>query len=193
MSGIESKATPINSNRISVNNKNLEKSIENFWKIDSYGTTKDANPSLLPRNEKKALDILEKSVTKIGGHYSLGLLWRDASRNLSNDRSLTFSRFLSFKKKFKNNLKLHKQYHEAIKEYIEKGHPTKIKDKNNTGNVINYLFHHAVVNINKPSKVSVGFDVGATCNSTSLYKSLLEESDLLNNLVGVLSRFPIGR
>ena len=41
MGDIDSKATQITSNRISVNNKNLENSIENFWKIDSYGTTKD--------------------------------------------------------------------------------------------------------------------------------------------------------
>ena len=53
MGGIESKAAQINSNRISVNNKNLENSIENFWKLDSYGTKKDGNPSLLPPNEKR--------------------------------------------------------------------------------------------------------------------------------------------
>ena len=64
MGGIDSKATQINSNQISVNNKNLENSIENFWKIDSYGTTKDSNTSLLPRNEIKALAILEKNNNK---------------------------------------------------------------------------------------------------------------------------------
>ena len=48
MGGIKSKATQINSNRISMNNENLENSIENFWKTDSYDTTKDGNPSLLP-------------------------------------------------------------------------------------------------------------------------------------------------
>ena len=53
MGGIESKTTQINSNRISVDNKNRENSIENFWEIDSFGTAKDANPSLLPRNEKR--------------------------------------------------------------------------------------------------------------------------------------------
>ena len=31
-----------------VNNKKIENSIKNFWKINSYGTTKDANPSVLP-------------------------------------------------------------------------------------------------------------------------------------------------
>ena len=150
MDDIDSKATQINSNRISVNNKNLEDSIENFWKIDSYGTTKYANTSLLPRKEIKALDILEKTVTKIHGHYSLGLLWRDEFPNLPNNRSLALSRFLSLEKKFKNNPEFHKQYQKTIKEYIEKGQATKIKDENNTNNVINYLPHHGVVNINKP-------------------------------------------
>ena len=42
MGGIESKASQIYSNRISVNNKNLENSIKSFWKIDSYSTTNDA-------------------------------------------------------------------------------------------------------------------------------------------------------
>ena len=33
--GIESKSSQINSNQISVNNRNLENPIEIFWKIDS--------------------------------------------------------------------------------------------------------------------------------------------------------------
>ena len=53
MGGVESKTTQVNLNRISINNKDLENPIENVWKIESYGTTKDANPTLLPRNEKK--------------------------------------------------------------------------------------------------------------------------------------------
>ena len=59
MSGTELKATQINSNRISVSNKNLENSIKNFC----YHEMK-----------KMALDVLG---TKIDGHYLLGLLWRD--------------------------------------------------------------------------------------------------------------------
>ena len=193
MGGIDSKATQINSNRISVNNKNLENSIENFWKIDFYGTPKDSITSLLSRNEIKALGILEKTVTKIDGHYSLGLLWRDKFPNLPNNRSLALSRFLSLEKKFENNPEFHKQHQKTIKEYIEKGYATIIKDENNTNIVINYLPHHGVVNINKPGKVRVVFDAGATYNSTSLNKSLLKSPDLLNNLVRVLTRFRMGR
>ena len=57
---IESETNQINSNGISGNNQNLENSIENFWKIDSYSPTKYAYPSLPPQNKKKALVILEK-------------------------------------------------------------------------------------------------------------------------------------
>ena len=75
MGGIESKITQIDPNRISVNNKNLGNCTENFWKIDSCGTIKDAYSGLLPRNEKRP-KYLKKTVTKIDGRYSLGLLWR---------------------------------------------------------------------------------------------------------------------
>ena len=93
------------------------------------------NTSLLPQNQIKVLDISEKTVTKVDGHYSLGLLSRDKFPNLLNNRSLALSRFLSLEKKFKNNPEFHKQYQKTIKEYIEKGHATKIKDGNNTNNV----------------------------------------------------------
>ena len=125
----ESKTTQVNSNRISVNSKHLENRTENFWKIDSYGITKDANPSLLTRNEKTAVYILEKTVIKIDGHYSLGLLWRNEVPNLLNNRSLALSRFLSLEKRFKNNLEFEAQYQKTIKEYIEKRHATKLKMK----------------------------------------------------------------
>ena len=193
MGSIDSKATQVNSNRISVNNKNLENSIENFWKIDSYRTTKFANTSLQPRNEIKALDILEKTVRKIDGYYSLGLLWRDKFSNLPNNKSLALSRFLSLEKNLKNNPEYHKQYQKTIKGYIEKGHAAKIKDENNTNNVINYLPHHGEVNINKPGKVRRVFDAGATYNLTSLNKSLLKGANLLSNLVGVVKCFRMGR
>ena len=45
-----------------------------------------------------------------------------------------------------------------------------------------------MVNINKPGKCK-----GATYNSTLLNKSLLKRPNLLNNLVGVLTPFRIGR
>ena len=89
--------------------QNLENCMENFWKIGLYGTTKDVNPSLLPQNEKKALHILEKTVTNIDGHYCLRLLWRNKFPNLPNKRSLTLFLLLDKKKK-KENPEFYTQY-----------------------------------------------------------------------------------
>ena len=58
-----------------------------------------------------------------------------------------------------------------------------------TKNVINYLPQHRVININKPGKVRVVFDSGATYNLTSLNESPLKGPDLLNSLIGVLTCF----
>ena len=101
--------------------------------------------------------------------------------------------FLIARKRIKNNLEFHKQDQKTIKEYIEKGHATEIKNENNTNNVIGYLHHDGVVNINKPGKVKVVFDAGATYHSTSLNKSILKGPGLLYNLVGVLTRFRMER
>ena len=109
----------------------------------------------------------------------MGLLWRDEFPNLPNNKSLALCRLFSLEKKFENNPEFHKQYQKTIKQYMEKGHATKIKDKNN----INYY----------PTTECKYEQPGATNNSTSLNKSLLKGRDMLNNLVGVLTRFRMGR
>ena len=69
----------------------------------------------------------------------MGLLLTDEFPNLPNNRSLALSHFLSLEKEFKSNPKFHTQYQKANKKYIEKGYATKIKNENNTNNIINYL------------------------------------------------------
>ena len=78
MGGIESKTTQINSNQVFANNKT-----ENFRKIEFCGSTKDANPSVLPRNEKSPRYLRKTPVTLTDGYYYLGLLWRDEFRNFT--------------------------------------------------------------------------------------------------------------
>lgn len=52
-----------------------------------------------------------------------------------------------------------------------------------------YLPHHPVYNPHKPDKVRVVFDCAANHHGISLNGALLQGPDLVNSLVGVLTRF----
>ena len=53
--------------------------------------------------------------------------------------------------------------------------------------------HHAVLNPNKPGKVCVVFDAASKFDGVSLNDKLLTGPDLLNNVVGILTRFCTGK
>ena len=52
-----------------------------------------------------------------------------------------------------------------------------------------YLPHHPVVNLSKSGKLRVVFDCAAKFNGTFLNDKLMKGPDLVNSLVGVLTRF----
>ena len=62
---------------------------------------------------------------------------------------------ISLQKKFDRQVDLKMKYIQTINQYIKDGHATKIdinKRNDNFNNKINYVPHHAVININKPGK-----------------------------------------
>ena len=88
----------------------------------------------------------------------------------------------SLENKFKKDPEFNETYKSTTKDYIKKGHVSKLPHTN-------YIPHHGVKNANKPRKVRVVFDAGAKFQSTSLNKNLFKGPDLLNTLIGVLIRF----
>ena len=55
-----------------------------------------------------------------------------------------------------------------------------------------YLPHHGVVNVHKPSKLRVVFDCTAKLGGISLNDMMMKGHDLMNRLLGVMSRFCCG-
>ena len=51
-----------------------------------------------------------------------------------------------------------------------------------------YLPHHGVYHPNKPSKIHIVFDCSCNYKGTSLNEEFLQEPNLRNSLVGVLTR-----
>ena len=57
---------------------NLSQSVERFWELQTFGTRRKADLTLLPKNEGKTIKILEVTVAKTtGSHYSVGLLRKE--------------------------------------------------------------------------------------------------------------------
>ena len=120
-------------------------------------------------------------------HDAIVSLWENNHVNLPNNRSLAVSRFLSSENKLKKKPEL-KKYTGTIHDYINKGQATKLTPENAklTSKITNYIPHHAVFNINKPSKLRVVFDAAAKSRGTSLNENLLKDPDLLSSLIEIL-------
>ena len=54
---------------------------------------------------------------------------------------------------------------------------------------VSYLPRHGVYHAKKPDKIRVVFDCIARFRGTSLNEQLLQGPDLMNSLIGVLTRF----
>ena len=147
----------------------------------------------MTEEEHKADKWLRITTDVSNNHCRIGILWKDSGVTLTNNRSLVVSRFLSLENKLNKKPELKKRYTDTIRDYINKGHATKLTPENAklTSKITNYIPYHAVFNINKPSKSRVVFDAAAKYRGSSLSENLLKGPDLLSSLIGIILRFRI--
>ena len=74
--GWKNSVNKINTNRLVTNeNINLDKQLEKFWTIESYGThLTESSKVMFSKEERRALDNLEKTTVKNANRYEVGLL-----------------------------------------------------------------------------------------------------------------------
>ena len=106
-------------------------------------------------------------------------------------RDLAAMRLKSLENKSKKDPEFHKTYKNFVKNYINKRHSSKLllEELKQTPPHTNCIPHHVVKNVNKPRKMRVFFDARAKFQSTSLNENLFQGPDLLNSLIGVITRF----
>lgn len=197
----------LNQRELSVNfitcDRKLHDQVENFWKVEEFGTRRACKPEIekgavakhrnhnLSREDMRAEDILEKTTKLTDGHYETGLLWQRDDVQLPNNRKQAEMRLQSLKRKFRRDPSLEKKYRATMDDYIAKGYGRKLapEEASKCGPRTWYLPHFAVTNCNKPDKVRIVFDAAAEHEGTSLNKNLVQGPDYTNSLVGVLLRF----
>ena len=193
MGGNKRLNTSVNSNLTQTFN------VERFWKTENYGTVPKHDDRIVTKDEKRALNILQNTISFKEGKYKTGLLWREDKVNLPNNRQLAVQSLQSLEKKLARNEGLKTKYHKTVKQYIDNNNATKIPPedltpkKASTRPIIKYIPHHAVLNQYKPDKVCVVYEAAAKYRNCSLNDHLLKCPDLLNNLVSIVIRFRLGK
>ncbi|XP_028413873.1 uncharacterized protein LOC114536722 [Dendronephthya gigantea] len=168
----------------------LNQQLESFWKLESFGTTRnDLKPTSV--QDRKALKVIEETLVKVDGHYQMDLLWKDKDVLLPNNQSVAELRLRHLRRRLEQDCELKQRYVAAINDYIKKGYAKRLtkKEEITRTNKTWYLPHHPVVNPHKPGKVRAVFDAASKYGATSLNDQLLVGPDLTNNLVGILIRF----
>ena len=143
----------------------------------------------MSQEDKRALNIMEKSTELRGGHYEIALPWKVFPPDLPNNKIVAEHRLVLLKKRLIRDSELHRKYASFMDDLFEKGHARKVPDEWRDGSHAWYLPHHPVIHPQKPDKVRVVFDCAAKFQNVSLNQQILQGPDLTNSLTGVLTRF----
>ena len=76
--------------------------------------------------DRRAINILNLTSSKIGNYYTVGLLWKEDKTILPNNHFTAISCFVGLEKRFKRDPLIAEKYKETVNQYIEKGHTTKL-------------------------------------------------------------------
>ena len=145
--------------------------------------------------DQRSYKIMKKSFRLVDDHYKLPLLWRSLDQDLPNNKWIALRRLKSLGKKMKRDPTLKKKYMEQVELMLEKGYAERIDEEDDADmralkdSKIWHVPHHSVVNSRKPEKLRIVFDCGAEHRGLPLNKVLMQGPDLVNRLVGVLTRF----
>ncbi|XP_060602645.1 uncharacterized protein LOC132755746 [Ruditapes philippinarum] len=184
----DNKRTPININFGQSSDAILQQQLERMWTSDFNDASYNEKNSMSVE-DKRALGIMESTLSRVNGHYEMGLPWRQDDTKLPNNLVLAHARLNHLKRKLSRDNVLHEMYTKTMTDYIDKGFAKEVTNKDTNSEQIWYLPHHPVANVNKPGKVRVVFDCAAKYKGISLNSQLLQGPDMMNSLVGVLTRF----
>ena len=168
--------------------ESLEQQVRSMWELERHFST--GIECQMSRNDRYALRIMKDStVLTEDGHYQLALPWRPGAPQLESNKNQAAVRLAYLKKRLEKDAELQKRYVNVVESYITNGFARRVNEADNEAPGRWFLSHHPVFHPHKPDKVRVVFDCGARHKGKSLNDQLLKGPDLMNNLVGVLSRF----
>ena len=173
--------------RMSVHFTQLERKVENLWRIENDDVDSYAHSV----EDRKVLELWDRKIYRDSeGHYVLPIPWKDGTPNLPNNKFVAQTRLASLCKGL-NRKGMTDTYDANIRQMITNGYAESVPEAEllKEDGTVWYLPHHPVVNDSKPGKVRPVFDCAAKLYDVSLNNQCYQGPNLVNPLVGVLSRF----
>ena len=87
---------------VSTPEEDLHRQVQEWWKTESFGCKYDGQVSRSVEDHA-AIQILESTTQKVGDRYETGLLWKDPTTKLPNNRSVAESHLRSLERRLAKN------------------------------------------------------------------------------------------
>ena len=158
-----------------------------LWEIENEGLDDCQAWSI---EDKAVIDLWDREVKKVNGHFELPIPWKDRSQTLPNIFVVAKKRIDSLFKKFDHDADYCAKYSTEIDKLLGKNYAERVPaDELYTTDRTWYLPHFGVTNDEKPDKLRVVFDCASKFHGESLNTRCLQGPDLVNNMLSVLLRF----
>ena len=106
----------------------LDQQVKQFFEYDTFEKVESIG-KVMSVEDLKALNIMENTVCKRGGHYQVGMLWRSENPWLPNNIEMAKARLRSLHRKLLRDKDLHKKYSDFMKNLFTKGYARKLKNE----------------------------------------------------------------
>ena len=168
----------------------LDVQVQKFWKLEDERCLYDDEKGM-SFNDRRALEIWEKTITTDNGHYQLAIPFKERPPSLEDNHYVAEKRLESLGVRLRKDPQLHEKYKEGIADLLHKGYAEEVveTDDNTSDKKKWYIPHHPVFHPMKPGKVRIVFDCASKYKGQSLNDVVLQGPDLTNKLTGVLLRF----
>ncbi|XP_058792183.1 uncharacterized protein LOC131664808 [Phymastichus coffea] len=163
----------------------LEHLFRQYFILDNLGVSET---SAVERKENRAMEILRKTTRKIGKTWETGLLWKNDTLPSLDTRATALKRLRALEKRQDRDPIFAELYHGEMRRLIDAGYAVKVKHTREPSRV-RYVSHFGVENPNKPGRVRLVFDAAEKTQGVSMNDLLDTGPDLLESLLGVLTRF----
>ena len=142
--------------------------------------------------DKRFCNTLTANIHKNeNGNWEMPLPFKTDNVTLPHNRDQCLKRLLGIKRKLLKNSKTLKHYTEFMQKIFDKNHasPVPPEELKTSAGKVWYLPHFDIYHPKKQDQIRIVFDCSAVFQDQSLNKHLLQGPDMMNGLVGVLSRF----